>query len=202
MRCSVTDLSALIDGDLSARRAVRMRAHVDGCTACRAAMADLLALKRALGELPVPEAPNHWSALQRLSSPPSRAARLHWSWAGLAAVGTAAIVLVAVRHGHKGRGLTDDAVMAQAEAEFRAADAHYQHAIARLRSVTAHAAVAWPPSRRSEFDEARAELDRATEKCRAIARARPFDAEAEDLLFAAYRKQIRFFEDQMMRNGQ
>jgi anti-sigma factor RsiW len=206
MRCAIVDLSALADGDLSARRAARVRAHIAGCAACRTALADLLVLKRALGELPAPDAPYQWSALAPRLSPSSSRRPLprfpHWSWVGLGAVVAAMIALVTLRQAHKGQGLTDEVVVAQAEAEFRAADAHYQHAIARLRSVSAHAAVTWSPSRRSEFDEARADLDRATEKCRAVARARPFDAAAEALLFAAYRKQIRFFEDQMMRNGQ
>jgi len=39
-------------------------------------------------------------------------------------------------------------------------------------------------------------------RCRQVADQQPADVDAEELLFAAYRKEIRFFEDQMMRETQ
>jgi len=39
-------------------------------------------------------------------------------------------------------------------------------------------------------------------RCRQVAEQQPADVDAEELLFAAYRKEIRFYEDQMMREAQ
>ena len=53
-----------------------------------------------------------------------------------------------------------------------------------------------PSTKRREL-----QLEAAVERCRQIATDRPADVDAEELLFAAYQKQIRFFEDEMMRDG-
>ena len=41
MKCAMELLSALVDGDLSPRKAARVRAHVDGCKRCARALSDL-----------------------------------------------------------------------------------------------------------------------------------------------------------------
>ena len=115
-----------------------------------------------------------------------------------------ALVVVALAGGgalrwHKGRGLSDDAVIAQAEDEFRAADDHYRRAVESLRTVAEKQRETWTPPKRAEYDAAQAQLEAAVARCRAVAHERPADADAEELLFAAYRKEIRFFEDQMIR---
>jgi hypothetical protein len=102
---------------------------------------------------------------------------------------------------HNHRGLSTDSVIAEAESEFRSADAQYRRAVERLRQVTADAQRSWPPPRRAEYEAAELQLEAAVEHCRQIATDRPADVDAEELLFAAYQKQIRFFEDAMMRDG-
>jgi len=52
VKCDVELLSALVDGDLSARKAARVRAHLTGCASCGGALADLETMKRGLGALP------------------------------------------------------------------------------------------------------------------------------------------------------
>jgi uncharacterized protein YukE len=87
----------------------------------------------------------------------------------------------------------------EAEVEFRGAEAQYRHALDKLVEVTAHVRAEWPEARVREYQAARLSLDEATRQCREVARAHPADPEAEELLFAAYRKQIRFYEEQLLR---
>lgn len=213
MRCDARLVSALLDGDLPARKAAKVRAHVDGCAACKKALGDLETMKRGLGALPVPgnsEGGDQWSALvQRLAQPAPRAAwrlpslaALSWRWAAPAL----ALVLLASAGAawlrwHKGRGLSADAVIAEAEREFRAADAHYRRAVDELRAVAERERAGWPVPKRAEYDAAQKQLEAAVARCRQVAEERPADVDAEELLFAAYRKEIRFFEDQMMREA-
>jgi hypothetical protein len=207
MKCDARQLSALADGDLSTRKAARVRAHVDGCAACRKALADLETMKRGLGALPAVEGEDNWSVLvnrlaQPVATPRRRLPSLPWRWAAPAL----ALVLVASAGGawlrwHKGRGLSADAVIASAEAEFHAADAHYRRAVDELRSVAERERQSWAVPKRAEYDAAQKQLEAAVARCRQVADERPADVDAEELLFAAYRKEIRFFEDQMMREA-
>jgi len=103
---------------------------------------------------------------------------------------------------HKGRGLSADAVIAHAESEFHKADAHYRRAVDELRTLAEKERRDWPLPKRAEYDAAQAQLEAAVARCRQVADERPADVDAEELLFAVYRKEIRFFEDQMMREAQ
>lgn len=212
MKCSMLLLSALSDGDLSTTKAARVRAHVDGCAACNKALADLETMKRGLGALPGVEGEDQWSALvNRLAqstAAPRRRLGDRWlpslSWR-LAAPALALVLALAGGGAwlrwHNGRGLSADAVIASAEAEFRAADSHYRRAVDELRSVAERERQSWPVPKRAEYDAAQKQLEAAVARCRQVAEERPADVDAEELLFAAYRKEIRFFEDQMMREA-
>jgi anti-sigma factor RsiW len=198
MSCSDEKLSALLDGDLGTGEAERVRAHVDGCADCRRALAELSSLRGLLGAAPAPEAPDDWAAVaQRLAATPERRGWLRWRFIPVAAVAALAVALVVVRS-QRARGPSDDVVIAEAEAEFRAADAQYLQAIEKLRGVTARAAERIPVERRRELLRASQALEEATEQCRSAARARPADADAEALLFQAYRRQISFLQDQLL----
>lgn len=207
MKCDVTLLSALADGDLGERKAARVRAHVDGCAACARALGDLERMKRGLGALPPVEGEDHWSVLvNRLAQPAParwRLPSLPWRWAvpalALLCAGAAAGGWV---RWHKGRGLSAETVIASAEKEFHAADAHYRRAVEELRGVAERQRQGWPLPKRAEYDAAQEQLEAAVARCRAVAEERPADLDAEELLFAAYQKEIRFYEDQMMREPQ
>ncbi|MGZ3439055.1 MAG: anti-sigma factor family protein [Polyangia bacterium] len=210
MKCDVEKLSALVDDDLSARQTARLRAHVDGCASCARALADLETMKRGLGALPERAGEDNWSVLvNRLAQQPLPAEPRRFipsrSWR-VAAPALAALVLAAGGGAwlrwHKGRGLSDDAVIAQAEAEFHKADEHYRRAVEELRTVAEKERKDWALPKRAEYDAAQAQLEAAVARCRQVAGERPADVDAEELLFAAYRKEIRFFEDQMMREAQ
>jgi hypothetical protein len=96
-------------------------------------------------------------------------------------------------------GPSDDQLIAQAEDEFRRADAQYRRALEKLDGVSKR--IEMTPARRSELDAAMAKLEAATDECRKVAHARPSDADAEALLFDAYRKQISFLERQLLEAG-
>lgn len=208
MKCDPTLVSALADGDLGARKAARVRAHVDACEACRRTLGDLEQMKRGLDALPSVDGEDNWSVLvNRLAAPAP--ARSRWTLPSLPVRFVApAMALVMAGAGvagwvrwHKGRGLSDEAVIASAEGEFHKADQHYRRAVDELRRVAERQRQGWPVPKRAEYDAAQAQLEAAVERCRAVAEERPADLDAEELLFAAYQKEIRFYEDQMMREA-
>lgn len=205
MKCDVEKLSALADGDLGPGEAARVRGHLAGCAACRAALDTIEALKRTLadeGARELGRAPDAFEAVWAKLKAPER--RPWWrplrARFALALSPVAMAAAVAAMLWLRGApGPTDDQLLAQAAAEFRRADAQYARALEKLRTVAQRARAEWPEVRRREFDEAQAALEAATEKCRLAARARPADPDAEALLFAAYRRQIGFFQEQLLR---
>ena len=196
MSCDLTKLSALSDGDLSPREAEKLRAHVGGCENCRRELAALEALRTQLSSLPAPEGDDNWLAIaKQLNQPAPR----RWSWRRWALVPTfAAAALAMVVWMQRQHGPSDEVLLREADAEFRGAEAQYVHALAKLDQVVTHARGEWPKERQQAFDTARSSLIAATEQCRQVAHAAKADPEAEELLFASYRKQINFYEEQLM----
>ena len=207
MSCDRRQLSALLDGELPEPKATSLRRPLDGCDRCRRELDAMSQLVRGLSSLPNIEGDDNWSVLvNRLAAEPPKplfAPALPW-WRRrfvLPSLALAALALAGggVRRWHKGRGLSDDAVIAQAESEFRDADAHYRRAVEDLRTVAERQRQGWRPTKRAEYDAAQAQLEAAVARCHGVAAERPSDADAEELLFAAYQKEIRFYEDQLMR---
>jgi len=209
MKCDVERLSALVDGDVSARQAARLRAHVDGCAGCARALADLETMKRGLGALPARAGEDNWSiVVNRLAQPAPVEPRRLWPVLSLRwALPSVALMAMLAGGGawlrwHKGRGLSADKVIAHAESEFHKADEHYRRAVDELRDLAEKERRGWPLPKRAEYEAAQAQLEAAVARCRQVAEQQPADVDAEELLFAAYRKEIRFYEDQMMREAQ
>ncbi len=208
-QCDVARLSALVDGDLSARQTARVRAHVDGCAGCARALADLEIMKRGLSAMPERAGEDNWSiVVNRLAQPALAEPRRWWPSVGWRWI-VPSLALVAMVAGggawlrwHKGRGLSANAVIAEAESEFHKADEHYRRAVDELRRVAENQRRDWPVPKRAEYDAAQAQLEAAVTRCHEVAEEQPSDVDAEELLFAAYRKEIRFYEDQMMREAQ
>jgi hypothetical protein len=195
MKCDPEQLSALVDGDLSPKKERALREHAASCASCRSALEDLAALKRALGNSPSLDGGDHWIDLIARLPQPSRTRRwLHPVWLMAPALG--ALLAAGSWWRMRPRGPSDDQLIAQAESEFRRADAQYRHALDKLEQVSAHLPMA--PERRRELDGALAKLQAATAECQRVARARPSDADAEALLFDAYRQQIAFLEHQLL----
>jgi hypothetical protein len=192
VKCDLEKLSAFLDGE-----AEELRSHVESCESCRRELAALSAMKSQLASLPAPEGEDRWLALAN-KLPEKRRPWIGGSWRRWAlAPAFAAAALAAVVWVQRRKGPSDDVLLTQAEAEFRGAEAQYQRALAKLDQVVAHAE--WPESRRREFASAKAALEAATAECQKVARAQRADAEAEELLFASYRKQIHFYEEQLLK---
>lgn len=64
------DLSAYVDGQLEAAARARLEAHIDACAACREALGELRALRRALRELPRAAAPRSFALREADVRPP------------------------------------------------------------------------------------------------------------------------------------
>jgi hypothetical protein len=191
--------------------------HLESCEECRRALGQLEALARELradGATPDPtlEGADDWLRISaRLSERPGERERER-GWArrtlrllgghglrlALGAAALAAALALGVTRLYP-RGPSDDRIVAEAEAEFRAADQQYQRAVERLRLVSDRARARWPKDRRDAYEAAAVELERATARCREVALGRPADPETEQLLYAAYRHEIRFFEEQLLR---
>jgi anti-sigma factor RsiW len=192
MMCSPEQLSALLDGDLSARQATKVRAHLSGCAACQRAYDELTALRAALraepsSEIEAEPRDRFAELMATVPRPREPSRRWRWVWAPSFALACAVVALY-VHHRPRSPGVSDDAIVAQAEAEFRRADVQYRDAIAKLRSVSSQG------PRDVRVAAAETQLQAAVDECRRTAEARPSDADAEQLLFAAYRKQIDFYE--------
>ncbi len=210
MKCSAEKLSALLDGDLGGREAARVRGHVDGCADCRQTFGELGALRTALSAqsadppLPAPSVGggDGWAQLAaRLGSTPEPRRRFRLGW--VLAPASLAVMLVGVgfwlrHHRAAAPSPSDDQLIAQAETEFRGAEAQYQRALDKLRMVSDNVRKDWPAARRQKYDAAHATLEAAVEKCRSVARAQPADPDAEELLFAAYGQQIDFVQAQLL----
>jgi anti-sigma factor RsiW len=204
-----SQLSALTDGELGARRVAKLREHLLACATCARGLAELEALKQALaGEAvhpPEPEATDGvaWMKLQaRLAAEPESPRRLGWLLAP-ASLSLAALALVfGLRHRVAASSPSDDELIAEAETEFRGAEARYAGALEKLRAVTVRLRTDWPADRRADYDRAQVRLDAAIAECQRVVRERPADADAEQLMFAAYRKEIDFLQDQLLVRGQ
>jgi tetratricopeptide (TPR) repeat protein len=209
------ELSAHLDGDLSPARAAAVKAHVAGCAVCTKELAAIAALRSALASAPPPPPPSldaGWAALSAALADEKARRPRRFAWVRrilavrlgplplrlgptLAACAVALAVVGGMRLRRPAPIPSDDAIIAQAEDEFRLAEAHYQRALERLTTIAERSRPAWSAERRAAFDSARAELESAVESCRKVAHANPADGAAQELLFAAYRKQIAFVED-------
>ena len=103
---------------------------------------------------------------------------------------------------HKGRGLSADAVIAHAESEFHKADEHYRRAVDELRTRRGAGAQGVAAAQARRVRRGAGAARGGGDALPPGRRSQPADVDAEELLFAAYRKEIRFFEDQMMREQQ
>lgn len=136
-----------------------------------------------------------------------RAGSRRWRRAVIVAGGIAAAAGVALvvaprigpRAGSVAGAPSDDALLRDAESEFARAEEHYARAVADLRRLATVERARWPEAERARFDGALAALDRATAACKEAARGRRADPEAEELLYRAYREQIAFLEDSLLR---
>ncbi|MBI5477644.1 MAG: hypothetical protein HY906_02240, partial [Deltaproteobacteria bacterium] len=93
--------------------------------------------------------------------------------------------------------LPDHVLLAEAQAEFRIAEEHYLKAADRLAALVARERTARPFSAAlaTAYDRNLKAMDDAIARCREMARGAPDDPWGHEVLFAAYQRKLRFFED-------
>ncbi|HXJ19145.1 MAG TPA: zf-HC2 domain-containing protein [Polyangia bacterium] len=214
-------LSAYLDGDLPPEQSAEVHAHLDGCAACAAVLAQLGALAGAARRLDLPEPPpTLWMAVEgaaeRHDRPWWRSLRLFavGATAGAAAVSVAALGLS--WHAHRlsaastaevapppalAAQVAPDPLLDEAEAELAHAAAAYEKSIEKLRSLLEREEPRWSPDERARCAERLAQLDEAIAHSRELARRSPGDATDSDQLFAAYRQKIEFLAEAVHRGG-
>jgi hypothetical protein len=220
-RFSGQTLSAYLDGDLAPETSAEVRAHLDGCPACGAVLAELGALAGTARRLDRPEPPpTLWmaveGAMERHDRPWWRSLRLFGvgAMAGAAAVSVAALGLS--WHAHRLSGgstaevapppalaaqVAPDPLLDEAEAELARAAAEYEKSIEKLRSLLEREEPRWSPVERARCAERLAQLDEAIAHSRELARRSPGDTTGSDQLFAAYRQKIEFLAEAVHRGG-
>src|SRR5262249_15947622 len=93
---------------------------------------------------------------------------------------------------------SDGVLISLAEEEFQRAEVPYQRALADLTPATARAQRTWAPQRVAAHREGLAVLEELTARCQRAARARPADAQAQEQLYEAYRRQIAYLQDSLL----
>ena len=201
-------LSPLVDGDLDGPTERRLRQHLAGCPACReeeALCRRLIALTASLPSLEPPAA--LWTRIEaRLEEPPRPLAWLRWPRlrflvpAGFAFA--AAAVVAAVAWERRSALPSDEALLADAQAELGRAESHYRKAATDLRLLAERERAGWPEAKRRRFDQQLAALDRAVDEARGQSRRQRLDLEPAEGLFGAYARQIAFLEESILGSAQ
>lgn len=193
-------LSALADGDDSDRALVD---HVRGCEVCGRVLDELKAQRAALAALgDAPGAAPTDVGLHRILvtlAAEKRAQRLP-RWAVLAGATAIALIVggVTVRQllARQHRRMTDEQIMAGADAAYRRAEREYTEAVSLLRErLQSQLEVAPDP----ELERGAKVLAAAREQAAALASRGEPDPERQALLRQAFRAEIRYYEDALLR---
>jgi hypothetical protein len=217
-------LSAFVDGELSAAETAAVRAHAAGCAQCAATIGDLRAMVAGAGALAEPEPPpTLWpsieGALDDRGGPFGWLSLANWRPFGLGALaGAAAVALVvfglrAPRNGvpaappgaeaiATSAAAASDPLLNEAEAEFAEAAAAYERSIAKLRALLEREEARWSPHERNRMAERLGRLDEAIARSRELARRTPGDSVGNEQLFAAYQQKIAFLAAAVHRGGE
>jgi hypothetical protein len=154
----------------------------------------------ATRDLAAPEPPPAlWTRIEARLDEKERPRRRFWLLAPVGAFAAAALVL-ALRLGRPVPP-SDDALLADAQAEFQKAEQHYARAALDLRALSARERERWPDEKRRRFDDALVAHRDTVERSRREALARPVDPEAQERLYGAYRREIAFLQDALMRSA-
>jgi hypothetical protein len=220
-----TAISELVDGTLAPAERARVEAHLDQCAACRGLAAELEAQRRAARALPrLQPPPALWEKIAGglraqgvgddgavragLRGPRLRGRR---TWMGLAAaLGVvalgAAIVLqlrgpantdrpdAAVPPAASGNAIAPDLVES-VEADLRAAEQHYERAIAGLEKIATAENSTFDPQVAATLKKNLEIIDGAIAESRTALRSEPQSAPARVSLFEALRRKMSLLQD-------
>jgi anti-sigma factor RsiW len=205
-------IAEFVDGGLDAAAQRALQHHVSECRDCRALVADLKSIQAAAFTLErrQPPAATFEAIRARLANEPRTAgpARvLQWprtrqAWAVWAAA--AAALLLAATAGIyplvRERGHVDQAVstappapadsIASVQAEFQAAEAHYEKAIQGLEQIAKSQSGDLDPQVASVLQKNLQVIDQAIGESRAALQSQPSSADAQDSLFDAMRTKV------------
>ena len=223
-RCTELEpaISEWIDGTLDLDTQRRVEAHIAACTPCRALADDLRIIQRAAGALEEPTAPpGVWPAVSRRLEGEARARRTasseRWRWTSWAGLAAAATVILAIGIGWSlidresptdarlddTAGLTDaagtgtGALFDLVEVELRAAEAHYDSAVAGLTTSaeTPGGTTDVDGELTATFQESLMVIDSAIEESQAALAASPDSEPAQDSLFEGMRRKVDLLQN-------
>jgi anti-sigma factor RsiW len=205
-------IAEFVDGALDAAGQRALERHVEGCAACRALVADLKSIQAAAFTLQRHEPPAAvWQAIRAQVAMDARGAetgrvlqwprtRTAWSvWAAAAAAllmaATAGIYpLVSERRyrddASASTAASVDTSMATIQAEFRAAEEHYNRAIQGLEQIARTQTGELDPQVAAVLQKNLQVIDQAIGESRAALQIQPSSADAQDSLFDAMRTKV------------
>jgi hypothetical protein len=203
MTCQELDarLDDYLDEALPAPDRAAIEAHLAGCPACAALLADLVNLRDRARRAPraVPPPPAVWAAVERLATHDARrVARPSWRpWllaaAAVLLVALSSLTTVVVVRDRDSRLATRDAGLPSLPPRLAALEADYQQAAAELvRALEREGSLS--PASREALARHLAVVDAAIAEARASAAGAVPDAEAGDLLLAAHRQKLDLLE--------
>jgi hypothetical protein len=176
-------IAEFVDGELDLARRRALEQHVEGCARCRALVADLKSIQAAaftLDRHPLP--PTAWNAIRaRIAAAPRPSERgrlLQWPRTAKAwRVWTAAAA-----------GLLNP--IATVQAEFQAAEEHYDKAIQGLEQIARTQSGDLDPQVAAVLQKNLQVIDQAIGESRAALQMQPSSADAQDSLFDAMRTKV------------
>ena len=212
-------IAEFVDGALDPAKQRELERHVEGCTACRALVADLKTIQAAAFTLDRVELPPHIlpalharlaeepapaSRARLLAFPVSRAARIAWlsAAAALLVITTAGILSLtrpAATHQNEQAtapaGQVDpNAAVASVQAELQLATEHYEKAIQQLEQIARDENGALDPQVASVFQRNLQVIDQAIGESRAALQTQPASADVQESLFDAMRSKVALLQ--------
>jgi anti-sigma factor RsiW len=206
-------IAEFVDGALDAAGQRALERHVEGCTACRALVADLKSIQAAAFTLDRREPPAAvWDAIRaRIADEPRPGDRrrvLTWprtrqAW-GVWLAAAAALILATGASiyplltdqrdqdpASAAAPATDDAgSMASIQAEFQAAEEHYNKAIVGLEQIARSQSGELDAQTAAVLQKNLQVIDQAISESRAALNSQPASADAQDSLFDAMRTKV------------
>jgi hypothetical protein len=210
-------IGELIDGTLAAAERPRVEAHLDQCAACRQLLADLESLRREARGLPRLEPPaSLWTRIEaglRAEGVGGARPSINPRWLAAAAalvVVVAGAVLSIQRMDRPGTPVasppqsTQPAASGNAgaaglvesvEADLRAAEEHYERAIAGLEKIASADERTLDPQVAATLKKNLEIIDGAIAESRSALRSEPQSAPARESLFEALRRKMSLLQD-------
>ena len=198
-------LNGYVDAELDAGARADVERHLESCGECRAAVDDLRELRRLAGALAPMEPPARaWNRIEsrlRDARPQTGSRRTTYAW-----LAAAAALLVATGIGLRLGPLAPSkpAITSQAdrlelaqsvESELRAAEQHYQKAIAGLEQITNAEKGSLDPQTAATLEKNLAVIDQAISESRAALKAQPNSEPAQESLLDSFKTKIALLQD-------